>query len=459
MRVALALAAAVGGVQLYGGFAGLRWSDWDGRQVCRPAQYFTPGSEEEVIRVVKQAAKEGSRVKVVGAGHSFSAIALSEGAHFISLDNYRKFIRVDEDGRHVRVQGGMRLFELNEELHKRGLALRNMGATAEQSLAGVTSTGTHGTGRDGSISTFIQAMRIVTADGAVHEVSRETKDPEERQLFDAGRVGLGALGVLTEMTLDVVPLFKLRLQTISIGLDHLLPQLPQLLKDHERVQWYYFPFTGENATLVVRTQTTEPETPGGCWNATTPSPHIGKEGPGGGTIVGDCTDVAYKAMTGSPPHYKARSLYTEMEMFVPAEHLADAIKDFRAYQDEVEPQHNKSWSVFTGVRYVHQDDIWMSPQYRGPSAVLSTIVQGHSEHETGDPGEFALFAKGMEKVTAKYGGVPHWGKMNWATYEDVATRYERFQDFNKLRKRVDPTSMFMNEYLTRLLEPATVALV
>ena len=162
--------------------AGLSWSDWDRRQVCSPLDYATPADEAELVGAVRRAFDANATLKVVGAGHSFSAIALTDG-HMVSLDAMDRVVRVENaSGAAARslvtVQGGMRLRDLNAALEARGLALENLGATCEQSVAGATATGTHGTGRLlGSLSTQIVSLRLVASNGSALTPTSEAPSP------------------------------------------------------------------------------------------------------------------------------------------------------------------------------------------------------------------------------------------------------------------------------------------
>ena len=178
---------------------GLQWSDWDGRQTCEPVDFTRPSSEEELAATLRSRYLSSERTKTVGAGHSFSGIALTDG-HMVSLDGMRSVLSVkrrDDGGADVTVEGGIRLFELNAALEAQKLSLENLGATCEQSLAGATATGTHGTGIAlGSLSTQIVSLRVISSNGTVLTASRS----ENPALFAAARVGLGSLGVVSTMT-------------------------------------------------------------------------------------------------------------------------------------------------------------------------------------------------------------------------------------------------------------------
>lgn len=430
---------------------GLVWEDWDRKQVCHPVDYRLPVDEQELADYVKAAHDAGEPFKVVGSGHSFSSITMTDG-HMISLDRMNQFLRMDGDL--AVVQAGIKLYDLNAQLEAHGHSLENLGATCEQSLAGATATATHGTGRlTGNIAANIEALRIVAANGTVIEASRQ----QNADLLRAARVGLGALGVVSEITIRTLPLFKLKLTNRIMPLDKLLKELPESMEQYERLQWFWNPPDEESATLVTREVTDDEITPGGCWHGEEyflgetprlfgqPVPLSAQE---------PCVDVSYKAMCGSKAHYARRNLYTEMEMFVPAENVVDAINDFRAFQAKVLPQHNSSVSLFTGVRYVAADDSLLSTAAERATAVISFIVMGDSKTETGDSVEFARYAQELERLChEKYDGRPHWGKMNWATIDSVRPHYDAqsWETFLALRAEMDPKGIFLNDYLRERL--------
>jgi len=427
---------------------GLLWEDWDRRQVCSPGEYLVPETESELQEIVVRKVKgEGRQLKVVGAGHSFSSIALcGDGSVVVSLDKLNKIVRVE--GTSVTVQGGMRLHILNSELEARNLSLTNMGATCEQSIAGATQTGTHGTGKTlGSMSTQIIGMKLLLANGTFITAK---KGGLNHDILKSAAVGLGALGIVTQLTLKTEALFYLNLTKITMPLDALLSSLPNLMERYERLQWYWNPPDEENATLVLRERVDAiPPKAEGCWNG---AAHLGEPeqlfGAASSYSSSTCIDVSYKALCGSRAHYHARNLYTEMEMFVPQHVIPELIRDFRQFQSKVLPQHNKS--LFVGVRYVSADGITMSPQNGRSNAVVSQIVTGPSKTETGDFDDFSLYARELERIAeSSYHGRPHWGKMNWATKESILRGYgnANLNAFLDLRAKLDPHGYFLNDYL------------
>jgi len=423
---------------------GLTWANWDEQQVCQPLTYDQPASESEIIDIVLDAAARGVHVKVVGAGHSFSAIALTNG-RMISLDRYDAVVALDRENRQVTVQAGMRLHVLNEYLQSVGLALTNLGAISLQSAAGVTATSTHGTGNTGSMATTITAFTLIIANGTVMSVTPSTYP----DVFAAGRVSLGALGILSTITFQCVDAFKLQRVLIPYHLNDLVALLPSLLTQYERLQWFWEPYT-DNAMLLLRVPTDAPIT--GCWaehSSTTEKHNYPQRMPSIPVPPNatSCVDWSYKAMTGPRD---SPSLYTEMEYFVPVSDGPAAVADYRDFQESVASKHNRSVHLFTGVRYVKADDIWLSPMYGQDIAVISFIVRG-TPRATGSPAEFSMYAHGLAQVAAKYGGRPHWGKQNYATAADLAPLYPRWNDFIALRARLDPNGVFLNDYLLRVL--------
>ena len=398
----------------------------------------------------------------------------------------------------VEVQAGIRVRDLVDLLELRELAMINLGATASQSIVGAMSTGTHGTGSKlGGLATQAIALRIVDAHGEI----RFCTATENSELFHAARVSVGALGIITSVTIRVVPQFKLKMTSTPISFTQLLEDLPALLEKHDRLQWHMLPYTDYDspasagkskiegsislycllynissiacnqrtdicpllniyliAAMVVReevpfsTPITPPGPEGGCW---------------GNNKTNPCTDLSYKTLTDNLEHYNARTLYTEMEMFVPLDVHIEAIKEFVAWMetDEVKSQHNPDVYIQLMLRYVASDDILLSPSGGRPTAVMSFIAQG-GENNPPNQADFELFARGMQAVAEKsaFQGRVHWGKVNYLSdskapaqtqstpeYLEQAYGKENWQRFRQMRDKMDPHRMFQNEYLRERL--------
>ena len=215
----------------------VKWSDWDGRQICYPSEFIQPKTISEVVNIVKNANANNQQVKVVGSGHSFSPITLTSAdrsnAILLNLDYLNELISVQ--AQNVTVQAGIRVHDLNTKLLAKGYALENTGAIAMQSVAGATQTGTHGTGKNlGSMSTQILHFKLLLSNGTIINVDSN----HNSDIFYAGRVGLGSLGIMLETTLTIVPKFKLKRTAMPYSLKQLLIDLPNLYDKYERMQWY-----------------------------------------------------------------------------------------------------------------------------------------------------------------------------------------------------------------------------
>jgi L-gulono-1,4-lactone dehydrogenase len=233
--------------------AALSWSNWNGEQTFTPRAVVAARTEADVAAALQQARAAGVGLKVVGAGHSFSPIDVSPGAVVVTLSPPTDGSAIQQvDASTVRVHAGVHIWELNAQLEVWGLALANMGAIANQTIAGATSTSTHGTGATGSLASFIVGITGVLPNGTVFNASADGHSA----LFQTGRVGYGALFVATWFNVRVVPLWRMEQITAPVPLTALLQQLPALRQQFDRLQWYWFPYTDGNATLLLRVNTT-----------------------------------------------------------------------------------------------------------------------------------------------------------------------------------------------------------
>ena len=211
------------------------WTNWSGCVSCRPAVLAMPGDEMRVSALVRDAARRGLTVRVAGTGHSFSALCVSDGL-LLSLDRIRGIVAADAASRTAVIRAGSPIHELGAPLRAAGLAMETMGDIDRQTLAGAISTGTHGSGPTlGNISTQVVGLRLVTADGAIVDCSGE-REPE---LFRLARVSLGALGVITEVRLRVLPAYRLHERTWSCPFEQCMAELDALVARNR-----HFEFSG-----------------------------------------------------------------------------------------------------------------------------------------------------------------------------------------------------------------------
>jgi len=425
------------------------WTNWGRNQSCAPTEIRRPTSEAELADLVKQAAAAGLRVKAVGAGHSFTSIACTDGV-LVDLGDYGRVLAHDAATGHVTVEAGIPLHRLSDELDARGLALENMGDIDRQSLAGATQTATHGTGlRFGNLSSQIVGMRLVTADGSLLDLSAG----ENPDVFDAARVGLGALGLVSTVTLRCVPAFRLHAVEEPVPVDDVLRDLDDLVEGNDHFEFYWVPHTRWALTKRNR-RTDEPARPRPGWREWVddmalqnyafgalcrigrrrPSliPRLAKIIPSTG--VTDYVDRSDRVFT-SPRKVR----FWEMEYAMPRAALPEALGRVRRLVDEIGMQ----ISFPVEVRVVAGDDIPLSTAHGRETGYIAVHVYRGTPYDA--------YFSGVERIMDSYGGRPHWGKLHFQRAETLAPRYPRWNEFQQVRARLDPEGRFANPYLDRVL--------
>ncbi|HXH36892.1 MAG TPA: D-arabinono-1,4-lactone oxidase [Plantibacter sp.] len=428
------------------------WTNWARTEHIRPVRRERPDSIQAVQRLVRAAAGAGLPIKAVGAGHSFTGIAVAPGVP-LDLDALSGIVRVDRDRQQVTLLGGTRLHQLPALLEPHGLAMANLGDIDRQTIAGAISTGTHGTGLGfGGIATQVVGVTIVTADGSLLTADSE----QESDLLPALALGLGAFGILVEVTLQCVPAFVLHAVERPEPLDGLLPTLLDRAAAVDHFEFYWFPHTGTALTKSNRRlpgdAAVQPIRPVARWVDDTLLANgvyrvlcnAGVVAPGivprvnrlADRLVGDreFTDRSTKVFTTS------RTVrFREMEYALPLEHLRTAFERVRALIDE------RGWRVSfpIEVRVAAADSLWLSTA----SDRATGYVAVHRFFRE-EPGEYF---RGVEAIMTGLGGRPHWGKLHTRDAQSLRAVYPRFDDFVQLRDRLDPGRLFGNAYLARVL--------
>ena len=426
------------------------WRNWGRSESATPAERARPTSTDEVVAIVRSARERGLRVKPVGTSHSFSGIAVAPG---IQLDMSGMTGLVGVDGFDVTVRSGTRLHDLPPLFEPHGVALQNMGDIDVQTISGATSTGTHGTGGSyGGLATRVVGATLVTGDAEVLTVSRS----ENSDLLPAVALGLGALGVLTDLTVETVPAFALHIREKQEHLDGVLEQWEQLVDDNDHFEFYWFPHTAVGLTkkttrLPADTQLS-PLPPLKKWwedeflsnKAYGVLTHIQRALPRTTPAMNrfaartwndrEFTDHSHRVFA------SVRSLrFREMEYAVPRAEVPEILRELDALIER------KGWTVSfpVEVRAAAADDLWMSTAHGRETGYIAVHRQSYE-----DPTEYF---RGVEEIMRAHAGRPHWGKMNWRTAEDLAPSYPRFNDFVAVRDRLDPDRVFTNDYLDRIL--------
>lgn len=428
------------------------WQNWGRSESVRPHRVEFPRTAEAVRRAVVAASAQGLPVKAVGAGHSFTGIAVAPGV-LVDLSDLTGLVAVDVDRSRVTLRAGTRLYQIPALLAPYGLAMPNLGDIDRQSISGAISTGTHGTGAGfGGIATQVVGATLITAAGEPLVVD-ETENPE---LLPAVALGLGALGILVDVTLQCVPAFVLHAVEQPEDLDEVLSHLDRRVAESDHFEFYWFPHT-ERAMTKTNTRLPEsaprhPLPPVAKWVDDTlvgnglhqVACSVAKAVPATIPAINrlsvrlwgdrEFTDASHRVFA------TARSVrFREMEYAIPVENLRPAFDAVRALIDE------RGWRISfpVEVRFAAADDRWLSTAYGRESAYIAV-----HRYWRDDP---RAYFEAVERIMLEHGGRPHWGKMHTLDASSLRERYPRFEDFTALRDRLDPGRLFANPYLDRVL--------
>ncbi len=424
------------------------WTNWTGNVQSQPKQIAMPESVNEVVQLVLACQKAGTRIRVVGSGHSFTRLVQTEDC-LLSLDHLQGIVSVDPASDTVEVWAGTKLKTLGHLLHQAGYSQENLGDINAQSIAGAVSTGTHGTGiHFGSISTQVVGLTVVTASGELLEVSEQSR-PE---LFKAMQVSLGLLGIIVRIKLRVLPAYRLRYQSRRMQLEECLSSLETFKTEHRHFEFFIFPYS-DTVQVKFMNETNDPPSGNQRWS------YLKKMVVENGLfwLLSESCRLR-PSLTKSVSRLSAQSVpsvhesgyshqlfatprlvrFYEMEYCLPTEHMGDVILELR----QAIEQERFAVHFPLECRYVKKDDIWLSPAYERDSAFIAVHMYKGMPYE-------AYFAR-MEEIFARYGGRPHWGKMHSMTAEQLHQVYPRLPDFLVIRSELDPDGLFVNPYLAEL---------
>ncbi|MPZ68092.1 MAG: FAD-binding protein [Actinobacteria bacterium] len=428
------------------------FTNWAGVESCTPSEYLRPHTTEEVQAAVTAAGKAGRAVRAVGAGHSFTSTAMTDGT-LLSLENMNRVLDVDTSSGLTRVEAGITLHDLNHRLAEHGLALENLGDVDVQSIAGATQTGTHGTGAGlRNLSASIESLEIVSGDGSVVEVSAES-DPND---WRAARVGLGALGIVTAATLRLAPSFVLHGVDRPSTMAEVLDGMDRLAAGNDHFEFYLFPHSDRVQTRVNnRTERpAKPRTRVAEWlndivllnRAFGLTQGVAKRFPSRIPAVNrfvarawgtsERFDVSYRIFA-SPRLVR----FVEMEYAIPRPHAREAITAVHALASS--GRFDVSFPI--EVRFVAPDDALLSPAWGRETCYIAVHIYRGMEWEP--------YFRAVEEIMDSFDGRPHWGKRHFQTAATLAPRYEGFERFLAVRDRFDPGRRFANPYLEAVLGP------
>ena len=420
------------------------WRNWAGNQKASPVSIDAPRSVAELAALVASASEQGQKVKAVGSGHSFTSAAATNG-RMIRLENLNGILHVDRATCQVTVGAGTRLSDLNTLLDAEGLALANLGDIAYQTVAGAISTSTHGTGKAlTGLAGQVVAMKLVNGHGEIIECSQSVNP----HIFDVARVSVGALGVITEYTLQAVPSFRLRALEQPMRLDEVLENAHDLASTNDHFEFFWIPHT--KWALTKRNNRTEdelqplPRVKG--WIEKTfmenyafgavcrigrarPSliPRLATALPSSGSR--EYVDQSFKIFA-SPRIVR----FYEMEHALPVEALVPALKEIRAMVD----RKGYLLNFPVEVRFTKGDDVPLSTAYGRDSAYIAVHVYKGMECQP--------FFRDVEDILRAYDARPHWGKMHYREADELSKLYPRWNEFIALRNQLDPQRTFSNAY-------------
>lgn len=429
---------------------GRRWRNWGRSVQADPAFVAHASAVEEVAEAVRVARERGLRLRPIGAGHSFSPVAATDGVQ-LDLSGLDGLLAVDGD--RVTLGAGTNLYQIPALLAPHGLAMQNLGDIDRQTIAGAISTGTHGTGaRFGGIATQVRGAVLVTADGELLRVS----ETENADLLPAVALSLGALGVLVEVTLQCVPAFVLQAVERPEPIELVLAEWPERIALADHFEFYVWPHT---ETVLTKTNTRLP-----AEAARHPLPRLGRwfdddfmangvyrvtlnAGRAAPALIPPLNRLSVK-LTGDRDFTdtseavfttKRTVRFREQEYAIPVEAIPDAVRAIRALIAD------RGWRISfpIEVRAAAADELWLSTAHGRDTGYIAV----HRYHREPDQGYFGA----VEQVLRDVGGRPHWGKMHTRTLADLRPDYPRFDDFRALRDRLDPHRLFTSDHLDRLL--------
>lgn len=437
LKLASTLVAAPAVSPLVSWTPGERLKNWAGNLAYSTDHVFYPAS----IGKAQQAVRKLSYMKALGTRHCFNDIADSTH-NLVSTKEMNKVISFDETAKTVTVEGGIKYGELAPVLQERGFALHNLASLPHISVAGACTTATHGSGvKNGNLATAVTAIEFISADGNIHTLSKE-KDGEK---FHAVVIGLGAIGVITKITLQLQPTFNMK----QYVYEHL--PLSELKKNFDAIM-----SAGYSVSLFTDWQS---DTINEVWikakvedNFTAPAEWYGAKAavknmhPIASISAENCTEQMgvpgpwYERL----PHFKmgftpSSGVELQSEFFVPRQHAVDAISAVHTLADKIGPH-----LFITEIRTIAADQLWLSPCYKQDSVTIHFTLKQEIP-------EVMHLIPQIEKVLEPFHPRPHWGKLFTLTHTQLRHRYEKMSDFVALAKTYDPKGKFRNAFLNRTI--------
>ncbi|QFU75648.1 FAD-binding protein [Halioglobus maricola] len=440
--VATALASQVSPMALAAEPRRLPWRNWSGSQQCLPMARKAPANMAELQELLSSTT---GTIRAVGAGHSFTPLVPTDGT-LLSLSRMGGVSDADSSTLQATIGGGTRLGDIGQPLHDAGQAMVNMPDIDEQTLAGSLATATHGTGAGlGCMSTLVTGLELMTASGDVLWCDAQ----QHPEIFQAAKVSLGSLGLITRVRLQNREPYKLRREMVWMPLEEMLEAVDGLADKHRNFEFFYVPFSGWGFTdahditdepIAAAEEAVDPNE--GTMELKTVrdwldwSPALRELILG--TYARTIPDEVKVGNSWSNYANERNVRFNEMEYHLPRENGLQALREVIA---ALESKHHEVFFPLE-VRYVKSDDIWLSPFYQQDS--MSIALHRYFEED------YKPFFATVEPILRKYGGRPHWGKLNSLGQDEFRELYPRWDDFAAVRRELDPNGRFLNDYMRKL---------
>ncbi|MFC3678677.1 D-arabinono-1,4-lactone oxidase [Bacterioplanoides pacificum] len=421
----------------------LPWSNWSGNQSCQPNERLVPRSEEQLLDAIRNASQN---IRSVGSGHSFSGLVPTDQT-LLSLARLRGLENINPETMEADVWAGTRLSQIGRKLWDHGMSTINMSDIDTQALGGALATSTHGTGKDlGTLSTHVTQMRIANAAGEIIECSAD----QNSDLFHAAGNNLGALGIMTKARIKTDKAYHLKEHSWMMSEQEGLERAEELRDSHRHYEMYALPHSDYMLGIAIDKV--------------------------------DPADIPENQAEPSGDAYEAFRMMSNLIDYMPF--ARSWLVNFGAGGVEPETRYGKSWEIFGNLRdirfnemeytvpaevgpqclreilqtikqknipvifpiearYIKGDDVWLSPFYQRDGFAISC----HNFHDK----DYKKYFAAIEPIFWKYDGRPHWGKIHTLAAKEFAARYDRFDDFLRVRKEMDPDGRFLNEHLRHTL--------
>jgi len=418
------------------------WSNWSGGQTCQPAGRYDIGSEEELSSLLRNTL---GPIRPIGSGHSFSPLIPTDG-HLVVIDQLSGILDSDAQRNQVTLGAGSRLGDLGAPLNNIGQGMINLPDIDRQTIAGAIATGTHGTGVTlQALSSFITSLRLVTANGSVMDI-----DSSDEDLLHAARVNVGALGIVTQVTMQNREAYKLKKREWAAPTEDILANFDELAASHRHFE--IFPLVYSDYSLVLSIDETDEEigeveldlepredapVAESLSQSENPTPAERRRLSNARAAriqPTETVDLSYKILSNV-----RNTRFNEMEYSVPADVGAECLREIlRTIYDQA-----IDVNFVLEYRYVAADDDWLSMSYGDHPHATISIHRAASE-------DYRSYFNTIEPIFWKYGGRPHWGKLHSLTHSELTELYPRYRDFMELRQELDPQGRLLNPHLRAL---------